>query len=95
MNPKSNFRDLDIASVGPIVPEISDTFDSFWNGDWATPIGALIKEQATESDMRAMLSTMREYIRNEPYPYPLDTDTEILSSKLAEIRDQMVWALAG
>ncbi len=92
VNPKSNFRDLDIASVGPIVPEISDTFDSFWNGDWATPIGALIKEQATESDMRAMLSTMREYIRNEPYPYPLDMDTEILSSKLAEIRDQMVWA---
>jgi putative cardiolipin synthase len=89
---EDNFRDLDIAAVGPIVPDISETFDSFWNGDWAYPMGALVNEQATEADMRAMVATMREHIRNEPYPYPLNADVETLSLELTEIRDQMVWA---
>ncbi len=89
---ENNFRDLDIATIGPIVPDISDTFDSFWNGDWAYPVRALAKEQATETDMRAKVATMREHILNEPYPYPLNADVETLNSELAEIRGQMVWA---
>jgi len=89
---ENNFRDLDIATVGPIVPDISDTFDSFWNGDWAYPVRALVNEQATETDMRAKVATMREHILNEPYPYPLNADVETLNSELAEIRGQMVWA---
>ena len=38
VNPKSNFRDLDIAAAGPVVRDLSSVFDRFWNGPWSVPI---------------------------------------------------------
>ena len=35
-----NYRDLDVLTTGPIVREISASFDLFWNSDWAIPVGA-------------------------------------------------------
>ena len=30
---RANFRDLDIAAVGPVVRNVSSMFDVFWNGE--------------------------------------------------------------
>ena len=32
-----NFRDFEIVGFGPVVEEISESFDIYWNDDWATP----------------------------------------------------------
>ncbi len=32
------FSDLDVVSVGPIVPEISQSFDEYWNAKWAAKL---------------------------------------------------------
>ena len=35
VNSNTNFRDLDIMMAGPIVRDISNVLDYFWNGDWS------------------------------------------------------------
>ena len=36
-----NYRDLDVMNAGPIVNEISASFDLFWNSEWALPVAAV------------------------------------------------------
>jgi len=37
----NNFIDLDVVAAGPIVPELSASFDEFWNSKYAFPIAAI------------------------------------------------------
>ena len=39
--PDINFTDLDLLVAGPVVPQLSQSFDDYWNSDWAVPIAAL------------------------------------------------------
>ena len=41
VDPESQFADDDLFSAGPIVPELSRTFDEFWNSGLAIPAEAL------------------------------------------------------
>jgi putative cardiolipin synthase len=40
-DPEVDFSDFDVLAVGPVVPEISDTFDLYWNSELAVPINIL------------------------------------------------------
>ena len=77
---KQNNRDLDIAAVGPVVRDISSTFDEFWNSIGSVPIEALVKKEYKIDDFRSQLAVMRENIRPERYPYPLQADLAALRS---------------
>jgi len=88
----ANFRDLDIAAAGPVVREISNVFDYFWNGDWAVPIAALVDRPYTETDLRETRKALQGWIAENPYPYPLDQDVAALRSELGAIRDRFIWA---
>jgi putative cardiolipin synthase len=88
----ANFRDLDIAAGGPVVREISDVFDHFWNGPWSVPIAALVDRPYTEEDLQATLKTVREQIAEEGYPHPLDQDVAELKSQIVGIFDDFIWA---
>ena len=35
-----NFADLDLLAVGPVVQDLSRSFDGYWNSEWAYPIEA-------------------------------------------------------
>jgi len=37
-----NFSDLDVLAAGPIVRDISRSFDDYWNSEWAVPIQAFV-----------------------------------------------------
>jgi putative cardiolipin synthase len=37
----SNFIDLDVVGAGPIVPQLSASFDAFWNSKYAYPIASV------------------------------------------------------
>src|SRR5260221_498218 len=37
------FADLDVLAVGAVVPEVSASFDAYWNSASAFPVAALIK----------------------------------------------------
>ncbi|WIO75202.1 phospholipase D family protein [Porticoccaceae bacterium LTM1] len=87
----ANFRDLDVCAVGPIVPEVSGTFDSFWNGQWAVPIENLVEKKYSIEDLKAKVSELRKTISSTPYPYPLEENIDLAKSQLGEIRDNFVW----
>ena len=44
---QSNFIDLDVIAAGPVVPQLSASFDSFWNSRYAYPISSLTRERAS------------------------------------------------
>lgn len=88
----ANFRDLDIAAAGPVVRDISNVFDYFWNGDWAVPISALVDRPYTEADLESATEVMRKRTAEDNYPYPLDQDVAELRSELASLRDRFIWA---
>jgi len=39
-----NFDDLDILTIGPVVEEVSDAFDQYWNSEFAIPVAGFIKK---------------------------------------------------
>jgi phosphatidylserine/phosphatidylglycerophosphate/cardiolipin synthase-like enzyme len=54
---RTNFLDLDVIAGGPIVHELSDAFDRYWNSPFAVPIESLTKPvdpHAPTVDQRAL-----------------------------------------
>jgi putative cardiolipin synthase len=77
IDPESQFADDDVFAAGPIVPQLSKTFDEFWNSSLAIPAEALGRPHESRApkanpgaiDYAALLSN------GEPY-------TGIMSGKL-------------
>ncbi len=97
VNPETNFRDLDIGAIGPIVPEISGVFDYFWRGDWAVPIAALVDKPPAADEVRAMYVNLRADVQASDYPYDIERDQADTLSELIDTRNytwakgQIVW----
>ena len=87
-----NYRDLDVLTAGPIVGELSSSFDLFWNSEWAIPVGAVVKARATEQDLRALTKRLEEKLAATGYPYPIDESIADLRARLAQIRGNFTWA---
>jgi putative cardiolipin synthase len=51
IDPESQFADDDVFTVGPIVGELSGTFDEFWNSDMAIPAKALGRNSPPRTDV--------------------------------------------
>jgi phosphatidylserine/phosphatidylglycerophosphate/cardiolipin synthase-like enzyme len=51
----SNFIDLDVVAVGPIVPQLSASFDAFWNSKYSYPISSLASPVPAEAPRPAPL----------------------------------------
>src|SRR5580698_6450734 len=47
-DPYSNYIDLDVVVAGPIVPELSASFDEFWNSKYAIPISTVASPVSAE-----------------------------------------------
>ena len=67
----SKFSDLDVAAVGPVVQEVTDNFDIYWNHPTALPVPAFIKEledpEAALNELREGLAASLDEIRDSPY----------------------------
>ncbi len=62
LEPRFNFRDLDVLGVGPVASDVSGVFDGFWNSDWVLPASTLNIEVSDE-DMQAARARMAEDLR--------------------------------
>jgi phosphatidylserine/phosphatidylglycerophosphate/cardiolipin synthase-like enzyme len=56
----SNFIDLDVVAAGPIVPQLSASFDAFWNSKYAYPIASLAPPEPVEDDPRRLDDAITE-----------------------------------
>ncbi|MBT8331211.1 MAG: phospholipase D family protein [Deltaproteobacteria bacterium] len=59
LNPKHNFIDFDVLAVGPIAPQVSISFDIFWNSREAYPGEALLQNFKDQD----LITELREEIR--------------------------------
>ena len=65
-----NFADLDLFAAGPVVRDISKSFDEYWNSEWAVPIEALVAGKPTAEEVAAFerqLETRMEVFRDTDY----------------------------
>lgn len=66
----ANFADLDVAVIGPVVKEVSDAFDLYWNHVAAVPITALSRQTTTPEQFaakRAALSAHHKTAEHSAY----------------------------
>ncbi|WP_152206282.1 phospholipase D family protein [Marinobacter changyiensis] len=65
------FADMDVLAVGPVVNEVSQSFDLYWNSQWAFPLIALsLPDAPSEPDWRALEARSNNFIAEaELTPY--------------------------
>lgn len=61
-DPRLAFKDLDVLLVGPVVSEVSDSFDGYWNSELSYPATALLERVPTEEEKREALRTLDAYV---------------------------------
>lgn len=64
-SPKLQFRDLDIVAAGPIVAEISKSFDAYWNSAGAYPVSVVDKQHFEPTDLHAAREALRDHWRRQ------------------------------
>lgn len=92
----ANFRDLDLGLAGPVVPQLSRSFDEYRNSDQAFPIRSLIKDQQLSADRfeQGKQALYRWVEALEDFPYTIDRSKDELIARLQAARDRFVWAPA-
>jgi len=95
VNTEANFRDLDLAMVGPIVAEAAHSFDTYWNSEWAYPIGVLHPHEYHEGELAKLSTDLHRELAAHPYPYPIDQDVATVLAEIDRITSELVWAKGG
>ena len=55
---ESDFADLDVLAAGPVVAEVSRSFDDYWNSEWAVPIAAFLGQPPKTDQLELVLTQM-------------------------------------
>ena len=55
-----NFVDLDLLTVGPIVNDITESFNDYWQSHWATPIESLSKTRVVKKQLMTLRSNLKD-----------------------------------
>jgi len=67
----AKFGDLDVIGIGPVVQDVSNMFDTYWNHETALPVPAFAKElddpDAALDEMRKRLARSLDEIRDSKY----------------------------
>jgi cardiolipin synthase C len=92
---QSNYRDLDLFAVGPVVREVSHSFDAYWNSAWAFPMRAFVPEQPTKEEFYKRTAALNRFIvRATDFPFNVDLNTETLRALVQHIPARLIWGAA-
>lgn len=90
-----NFRDLDLAVVGPVVQDVSASFDKYWNSKYSVPVSVVTGEQYTEKELQERMTRLYSWVAElKDFPYPIDTTGNSVIARLEELRGNFIWAPA-
>ncbi len=56
----SNFADMDVMAIGPVVRDISKSFDIYWNSEWAIPFEYFDSRQPEDEEADNALRVLEE-----------------------------------
>ena len=67
-DPDVNFSDFDVLAMGPVVQEVSGSFDKYWNSEFSIPVTEIINlpAQPVEDLIKRTIELAEEY-KNSPY----------------------------
>jgi putative cardiolipin synthase len=89
----AKFGDLDVLGVGPVVQDISNMFDTYWNHEAALPALAFVREpedpEAALAELRTGLEAALEEIRGSEYA---DAVTAKFETYMAAEGSKLTWA---
>jgi putative cardiolipin synthase len=60
---QTNFRDLDVLAIGPVVAQASRSFDNYWNSDAAYPVAAFRQSHNAPADLVSARETLKHDAR--------------------------------
>lgn len=85
-----NFRDLDVLVTGAVIPQMSASFDEFWNTEMAYP-GSAVSSRASEETLHDLRKQLDAYLKSQTkrmISYPIDSDA--WAERLQSLPDRMV-----
>ena len=85
-DPSLAFADLDVMAIGPVVPDVSQQFDRYWNSEHAFPVATLIAAAGALDDLRSDLAAFYRQKQTSVYIDALEKSAfaESLRRKEAE-----------
>ncbi|HSE11947.1 MAG TPA: phospholipase D family protein [Rudaea sp.] len=91
----TNFRDLDVVTIGPVVAQTSRTFDAYWNSDAAFPVAALRDAHATDADLARVRESLAQHARAfAESDYAQAAFEELPNGPTADRRGEWFWGSA-
>jgi len=87
------FADLDVLAVGPVVDEVSESFDLYWNNELAYPASTLAREMPEAAEIEALHQELQAFVesnRDSPYLEALRNST--LAEDLRNRDVEFIWA---
>ena len=77
------FIDFDMLVSGPVVQEVSDSFDAYWNHELAVPFAALLSERDREAQGQRRQQVQDRIARSGKSIYAEATHTKLMEQLLA------------
>ncbi len=62
-DPDLDFGDLDVIAVGPVVDDVSTSFDLYWNSSSSYPISSLLESKDPSTDLATLRIALSEYVQ--------------------------------
>jgi len=91
-DPDIAFGDLDVLAMGPLVREVSDAFDLYWNNELAYPVSVLIDEPPAPDEIEKRMQLLNDFIaEQEESAYMQALKNSELASQIREGRVQFSW----
>lgn len=88
-----NFADLDLLAFGPVLPQLGESFDLYWNSRYAVPATTFRSLRAgpeASDELRAELTEHVEESRSSPYAERLRSSTLVRDT--ADGTVEVIWA---
>jgi putative cardiolipin synthase len=90
---RMNSRDMDVFVAGPVVGDVSESFDIFWNSEWAVQIDRLAGFEASERKVRKEREDLHRWAEElDSLPWDLSWDEAALHQALEAWRASWIWA---
>jgi putative cardiolipin synthase len=64
-DPDLDFADLDVFAAGPVVEEVSSSFDLYWNSATSYPVSTLIPQELTQAELDEMGKKLSDLVERE------------------------------
>ena len=91
-DPDIAFADLDVLLIGPVVEDVSASFDAYWNSELVYPINVLTGKPPSSDEIHRKTLEFKEFIQEqENSPYLLALRNSDLANKIREQNIRFYW----